>query len=131
MTIAKISLHWILRWILIAKCKLLFYYYDAKTNLFTIFAIQNICQLGYRSPLANCNPKIFYVPPPPPPDTDKLTSPPRQIKALIIPTCCACLTITLILISEQPTNTSYFLVTLFKWFKNQNVTKLNINWLFW
>ena len=44
-------------------------------------------------PLANYNPAIFSVHP-------------GRLKALIIPACCSYLTIRLILISEQPTNTS-------------------------
>ena len=47
-------------------------------------------------------------------------------KALIISPCCTCLTITLSdLISEQPTNMSWFLVTLVKWF---NRTIMSQNW---
>ena len=39
--------------------------------------------------------------------TENLERPPRKTKSLdIIPIFCTCLTITLILISEQPTNTS-------------------------
>ena len=38
--------------------------------------------------------------------TKKLNKLPRAKKALIIPMCCSCLTITFVLISEQPTNTS-------------------------
>ena len=37
-----------------------------------------------------------------------LTSPPIQTKSLIIPICYTCLTITIVLISEEPTNTSWF-----------------------
>ena len=54
-------------------------------------------------PQANYKPAIFTVPP----GTEKLNKfPPRQIKSPIISVCCTCWTITLILISEQPTNTS-------------------------
>ena len=85
--------------------------------------------LGTDPPLANHNPAIFSVPPTPPPPqgTEKLNkSPPGRQKALIIPTCCTCLTITLILISEQPIKhvliPSYVIQVIYQ---NQNVTKLN------
>ena len=57
--------------------------------------------LGTGHPLANYNPAIISVSP----GTEKRNkSPLGRQKALIIPMCCACLTIKLILISEQPTN---------------------------
>ena len=53
--------------------------------------------------LANHNPEIFSVPS----DTENLSkSAQGRLQAEIIPTCCASLTITFILISEQPTNMS-------------------------
>ena len=59
-----------------------------------------------------CKPQrsyFFY-----PPDIEKLTKspPPKETKAQRIRTCCICLTITFILISKQPTNTTSFLVIL-------------------
>ena len=76
--------------------------------------------LGSNPPLVNHTPAIFFVPP----GTEKLNeSPPGRQKALIILICCTCLTIKLILISEQPTKT-YFLVMLFKWC---NRTKMSQN----
>ena len=50
------------------------------------------------------------------PEALKNLSHPGRQKTLKIPTCCLCLTITLILISEQPINTSLLLVTLFDCF---------------
>ena len=61
------------------------------------------CQPGYWFPLENHNPAIFSVLP----GTEKLNkSLQADKKALVIPTCCTCLTITLILIPELPANTS-------------------------
>ena len=57
--------------------------------------------MGTDPHLAKLNPAIHYAPQ----ALKNLTSPPARQKALIIPTCCTCLTITLILISEQPTDT--------------------------
>ena len=54
--------------------------------------------------IANHNPANFSASPPQ--ALKNLTSPPGRQKTLIIPTCCTCFTITLILISEQPTNMS-------------------------
>ena len=49
--------------------------------------------------IANHNPAIFSVPS----GTEKLNkSAEGRLQAKIIPTCCTCLTITFILISEQP-----------------------------
>ena len=58
-------------------------------------------------PVANHNSAIFSVPQ----VLKSLTSSPlRQTRSLIIPTCFPCLA--LLLISEQPTDTSKFLVKL-------------------
>ena len=53
--------------------------------------------------LANNNPENFFVPS----GTEKLSkSAQGRLQAEIIPTCCTCLTISFILISEQHTNMS-------------------------
>ena len=52
-----------------------------------------------------------------------LTSPPTQTKSLIIPIFYTCLTITIVLISEEPTNTSWFLVMQFEWFNWTNMSQ--------
>ena len=57
--------------------------------------------LGSNPPLVNHTPAIFLSLQ----ALKNLISPPRKAKALIILMCCTCLTIKLILISEQPTNT--------------------------
>ena len=92
--------------------------------------IETICWDTSNSliPLVNHNPAIFSFPQ----ALKNVKSPTRQrnLKALIIPTCSICLTMTLTLISEthlsskQLTNTSQFVVMLFKWF---NRTKMSQN----
>ena len=48
---------------------------------------------------------------------------PGKEKAQIIPTCYTCLTTTFILVSEQPTNTSWLLVMLFEWFDRIKISQ--------
>ena len=69
------------------------------------------------------------IPPSKPQPSNFFCPLPQALKNLISPSCRTCLTITLILISEQP---MYILIPIYViqviW-QNQNITKLNIHWL--